>query len=138
MVASCPQDFPRNVETFRVKGHHGNEIVICRLTANGRHNATRFVDHFWERLGASDRKILFAGLDEYLDSVGTMHLRIDKQKAFEGQVILEGADHVKVEISFRSPGARQPFVEAVRKRISIQANAVQPPSSSDGGDSPDQ
>lgn len=138
MVASCPEDFPQKVQTLRVKGYHGNEIIICRLAANGRHYAERFVDHFWESLGDSDRKVLFAGLDECLDSAGNLHLRIDKQKAWEGQVILGGEDHVKVEISFRSPGAAQPLVEAVRNRVSIQASAVQPSSSSDDGDGPAQ
>ncbi len=131
ILATTPQDFPRKVETARVKGHYGNEIIVCRLKVNGRHKAERFLDRVWERLGASDRKMLYTGLDEYLDSVGTLHLRIDKQKALGGNISLGITDPVKVEISFRSRATEEPFVELVRKRISVQAEPVGPPASID-------
>ncbi len=133
VLAISPPDFPRKVETLRLKGHYGNEITICRLTVNSRQKAEGFIDHLWERLGVSDRKTLYMGLDEHLDSAGTLHLRIEKQKALEGQVVLGSTDPVKVEISFQSRGTGEPLVDLVRKCISMRAEAIEP-SSSYGGD----
>ena len=97
----CPVDFPRKVETRKLRGHYGNEITVCQLTVKGRFKAEQFLNNLWGKLSTLDQTSIHDEISTRLDETGNLHLRIDKQAALTGRFSLQESDPIKVEISFR-------------------------------------
>ncbi|MDI9644220.1 MAG: RNA-binding domain-containing protein [Candidatus Verstraetearchaeota archaeon] len=81
------------------KGHHGNEIRLISLDEESP-AAGEIVNHIMNLLPVGDRIRIRDELDRFYDSRSTVFLRLDKQKAFGGQLRLsEGDDIMRVKIS---------------------------------------
>ncbi len=99
-----PEGFSGKLETARVRGHYGNEIVVFRIKAKSREQADRFFVHFWGRLSDPDRKQIMAGIEEHTDSSGIVYIRIGKQESYRGEILLRELDPIKVEVRFATRG----------------------------------
>ncbi len=84
-----------DIKVSRTEGHHGNPITVIESeTKNGR-----MIAGFFERLSDEDLNEILRTIDERTDEGCNLFLRIDKQRAFDGEVRLaEGDDAVSVRI----------------------------------------
>ncbi len=112
-----------NIESTRVRGHYGNEIIVFRAQARTRKQAESLFLHLWGRLSEADRNQIELNAEEYVDSAGTMYVRIDKQESCRGQVILGESDPIKAEVQFAMGG--QPGYSTVT-RIRNKINDLSP------------
>lgn len=91
---------PSKVETRRLHGHYGNEIRMVDLSVRGA-TASRLLEHLWKSLSSLDRVLILDALDKYLDSSGTLHLRLDKEEILRGILKIKEQDPIKIRLSFR-------------------------------------
>lgn len=118
VLSICPEDFPRGIQTERVKGHYGNEIIICHLRAVGRSASERFFENLWRKMSSQDKSRIYDQAQEHVDGSGTLHLRIDKQEASKGKIRLQDNESVKVEIMFKTlDKSEESRVEMVKRRM---------------------
>ncbi len=113
-----PDEFPRKVETEKVKGHYGNEIIMFRVKVAARVNADRFFISLWSHLSPVDRREVTTRVEDFVDKSGTLHIRIGKQESFQGEVLLQESDPIKVEVQFgvRGPSSEPP-IERIKSRL---------------------
>ncbi len=121
--AICSSVLPGKIETARLRGHYGNEIVAFRVHVRPRKQAERFFVHIWSRLSSLDRDEIMLNLQEYVDASGTLYLRIGKQESYKGAVTLLNSDPIKVEVQFAT---RRPQEDSLMTRIRSRMNAPSP------------
>jgi RNA binding exosome subunit len=92
------------LERRKASGHYGNEIQTARLTISNRSRTEDFLVRFWGRLALVDRREIIDNLQSYLDESGPLHIRIDKQEAVNGKIVLGQAEPIRIEISFDLQG----------------------------------
>jgi len=100
-----------SIDTEATEGHHGNPIVMlkCRLQKDDAINA------FWRRVkDAGLLEKILDNLDERIDEDAVLHLRFNKQKAYEGSLELAKNDDVIVA---RAKIAAHPAKKSVAARI---------------------
>ncbi len=101
-------DEPR---VIRSTGHHGNLLLIMEAEVV----RNRDIIAFFSRLSAEDLASLYSMMEKRLDDQNGFHLRIDKQKAYQGEVILTtGKDVINVSGKVASyPKSREGALEAL-------------------------
>ena len=103
------------VEKTRVVGHYGNPIVIMRLELKGD-EAHRAFRHIVSSLDDLDKRLILSTLDLRLDEGGRLYLRLSKQDAYLGRLMLyEGDDIIKLVVKLRR-GLKD--LEDVRRALS--------------------
>jgi len=113
-----PDEFPRKVETAKVRGHHGNEIIVSRVKVGASVNADRFFISLWSHLSPANRREVTSRIEDFVDKSGTLHIRIGKQESFHGEVILQESDPIKVEVQFDTRGPpSEPLIERIKSRL---------------------
>jgi len=80
------------LETKHTAGHHGNEIVVVEAHITD----ARAMRHLFESLPKNDRGQLSNTLPERLDDSCNLFLRVDKQSAYDGSIVLARSDDVIV------------------------------------------
>lgn len=81
-------------QTFQ--GHYGNPIKRLTLTITGR-NADKVFKNIISKMTSTDRKIIDTTLENRLDSSSHLYIRLSKQDAYQGNVVLyEGDDIIKI------------------------------------------
>ena len=99
----------------KLEGHFGNPLLVLKARAEGAQAMA-----VWSRLVAVIGKDEALGdLEERLDDEGVYHLRIDKQKAFLGEIGKASSEDV---ISLRAkvaafPNRRDVAVEVLRRSV---------------------
>ncbi len=78
------------------KGHFGNEISVLKANLNGW-QATELAYNIAKSMSAGDRAQMHDNFDLYLDEQSSLHVRINKQRLFEGKVELSQADALKIK-----------------------------------------
>jgi len=82
-------------------GHYGNPIIIYKLNITEKALASKLGVHLLFRLNEEDKRELFRTLNLRLDHKRNMYLRLDKQKAFLGEIRLsKGGDDIKAVLGF--------------------------------------
>ncbi len=92
------------LERRRASGHYGNEIQTLRLLILNRSRTENFLNNLWGRLSLIDRTEMIDNLSGYLDESGRLHIRIDKQEAVNGAIVLRQTEPIRIEISFDLQG----------------------------------
>lgn len=84
----------------KTTGHHGNPIVVYQ-TRTDKKSAAR---DFWRRMMESIRsEEMLAGLDMMIDENCVLHARLDKQKAYQGEIeIVKHEDVIAVSSKIES------------------------------------
>jgi RNA binding exosome subunit len=107
------------VEESVAKGHHGNPIRIISASLKGE-EAEDTAKWIFGRLSESDLRLLELSLDRRIDRSGHLYLRIDKQEAYLGRMMVgSGGDVIRVVISVR--GGRPK--EVVRSLAGVSGEA---------------
>ena len=96
--------------TSQTQGHHGNEIFVIETHAKGSLQA----ELLFGKLSSSDLKEMIDTIDNRMDESCNLFIRIDKQRAFNGEVALtRGGDAIAVRIKVAAYPAKK---EAAAKR----------------------
>jgi RNA binding exosome subunit len=92
------------LDTKRTTGHHGNEILVVEAHTTD----ARAVTHLFENFSPSDRHVLLETLSSRLDGSCNLFLRIDKQSAFGGKVVLATTeDAIAIRLKVNAYPAKQ-------------------------------
>lgn len=91
------------LRTTRTEGHHGNPILVIEA-----HIADmRTIDGFFRRLTEEDVELLASTLARRIDEGCSLYLKLDKQRAFLGEIRLgSGDDVISVRAKVRAFPAR--------------------------------
>lgn len=111
----------RAPETLRhvVEGQHGNPVVILtrRLQDAG---ALRVTWGRWSEAGLVGA--LRPAIESRVDDEGVLHLRIDKQKAYQGMLALAGdADIIDVQVKLKAYPAKPEEIRRVARLLVTEA-----------------
>ncbi|HEY9246441.1 MAG TPA: RNA-binding domain-containing protein, partial [Candidatus Methanoperedens sp.] len=82
--------FNDEIETINTEGHFGNPITILSARIEGR-NCIRFIGLLRSELSEHEMERLRNELHERIDDDCRLHIRFDKQAAYEGRVQLAAA-----------------------------------------------
>ena len=90
VAAALDEVIPENavVHRERVDGHHGNVMHVLTATVEGKHDATAALAVVLGRLGRDDLERIKEELPLRMDEECAFHLRLDKQRAYGGKVVL--------------------------------------------------
>lgn len=112
-----PQELTGKIHTDKVRGHYGNQIIACHVTLAGRSKAERFFNHLWVNLSSLDRALLYNRVESQIDESGTLHIRLGKQEALKGRIILKDDEPVKVEMLFVGWDRGRSIADQVKMRM---------------------
>lgn len=104
-----------DVERTKCQGYHGNPIVILDVTIS----SARAIKAVFQRLTAEDRGSMLEDLERRVDDQCAFYFRLDKQKAFMGEMLMgeaqEGDDIIAVHGKVKSyPKSRDTALSAMR------------------------
>jgi len=109
VVAAVQNVFPDEarrrvaVETRTVEGHGGIPLVIVTASLKGEDVGNRTFEYLANELSEGDRIWLNSTLDRRVDQKCVLFLRVDKQRAYRGQIVLAaGPDIISLQIHFRN------------------------------------
>jgi RNA binding exosome subunit len=111
-----PDMYPPAFESVKLKGYYGDPITVLKLNVKHRKPATELLEHMVKRLSSLEVTSLLDDLAQYIDESRNLYMRLDKQKAFTGKVVLERHDSVRVKARLRLPHKADPF-ESIRTYI---------------------
>jgi RNA binding exosome subunit len=106
--AVCPDAYLPNITftTQKLMGHHRNPITLLRAQIKDPTIIRAFITNFSLNLNVDDKKLLYSKILQHIDQKGALHLRLDKQEAFSGQIRFGQADPIRIKIklsrSFKS------------------------------------
>jgi RNA binding exosome subunit len=108
--------FDNGIETVTTEGHYGNPITILQAQLKGR-DSDRFIDIIKSRLSGAELEKLKKELGERIDDGCYLHIRFDKQAAYQGTVQLAAmADTIAAEIKIKAyPAKREMAIEVAEK-----------------------
>ncbi len=82
-----------------LKGHYNNPIVRMRVETSSSEDALKVFNYILNRFDRADLGYLRSTLEDRVDRSGTLHIRISKQDAYLGKLVLfEGDDVVKISV----------------------------------------
>lgn len=99
VLSAIKNIFPIEPEEFvaeTIKGHFGNEIILFKVILSSK-RATDIAYKIIMMMSDEDRLSMYNDFDFYTDDK-SVYLRISKQKLFEGKVVLEQADSLKIKL----------------------------------------
>lgn len=109
--------FDNEIETIKTEGHYGNPITILQAQIKGR-DCRKFIDFLKSKLSESDLERLKNQLTERVDDDCVIHLRFDKQAAYNGTVLLATTtDTIAAQVKLRAYPARREKALAIAKEL---------------------
>ena len=92
------------IEEEVLKGYFGNPIDVVTAVVDGE-RAEDVVSRVLGGLSEADRAFLLATLEDRVGRGGSLHIRLDKQKAYLGRLALSDSDDViKLQVRLRLKG----------------------------------
>ena len=110
----------KEFERTRSTGYHGNAITVVETKVTDQ----KTIRTFFERLDRTDIKKLLDTLDNRLDEESFLFLRLDKQEAFLGRLVIsDGEDVISVRAKVRSfPQTRENAKAVMEKYLESLLN----------------
>jgi len=109
--------FDGEVEVINTEGHFGNPITILQAHIKGR-NCRRFIELLKSKLPGYELDRLKEELDKRIDDDCCLHIRFDKQAAYNGIVQLATTtDTIAAEIKLKAFPARRENAIAAAEEI---------------------
>ena len=105
------------LERTVAKGVLGNPIVILSAKAERKSDARKWWRYILSLLGKEDVEYILGHPDDFLDEFGVIHLRFDKQEAYQGRPVLTaGGGVVKVRAQLEAyPAKPEEFRKAFER-----------------------
>jgi len=100
------EDLPEEFEEARNEGVHGNLITVIRIVYRRERDIVRIVGRWWEMGFWSEA---LEQVEERMDDGMVYHLRVDKEKAFLGDLALwNGGPSIDIALKVASyPASRE-------------------------------
>ncbi len=110
--------FKFEISRFKAKGHFGNPIEYLEVEIGRK----REIRDFWNnlmRLLEGQKEEILRTIERRIDDQGNMYIRLDKQKAYLGEVVLtEGGDAIVIKAKLVTyPARREKIVEFARRIV---------------------
>ncbi|WP_456329020.1 RNA-binding domain-containing protein [Archaeoglobus sp.] len=108
--------FEFEIAVSKAKGHYGNPMEYLEVELTKSSEIKKFWAYFLELLGEQVDEILKT-IDERIDEQNVLHIRIDKQKAYLGEVELtSGGDPIAVKLRLVTfPSKREKIIEFAKE-----------------------
>ena len=108
--------FDNEIYLNNTEGHFGNPISIMEARIKGR-KCNQFIELLKSKLPSSEIQRLKNELEERIDDECNLHIRFDKQAAFQGMVKLAtSGDMIVVQIKIKAyPASYENAIVAARK-----------------------
>lgn len=114
--------FPFEFEILvsRAKGHYGNPMEYLEVEIKKSEEIKKFWQNFVKLLGNQISEIL-KNIEDRIDSQNVLHIKVDKQKAYLGEVELTyGGDSIAVKVKLVTfPAKRDAIVEFAKEICTI-------------------
>ncbi|MFP3309450.1 MAG: RNA-binding domain-containing protein [Acidilobus sp.] len=99
-----------------LSGYFGNPIIVVSASKE-KEEAQEAFNKIVSLLTEPDRKLLTSTLEERLSEEGSLYLRFDKQKAYNGKLVLsEEDDVIKVKVRFQHE-SRSALISEIREAV---------------------
>lgn len=109
--------FENEIDIINTDGHFGNPISILTATLRGN-DCSRFIEMLRSKLPEQELQILKNEIYDRMDDDCVLHIRFDKQAAYDGNAALATMrDTISTEIKLRSYPARRDKAIAVAENI---------------------
>ena len=95
-------EFP-NYSENNLDGYFGDPLITLKFDVKHRKSATELFDNIIENLSSLDYVSLLDELSQRIDETKNLYLRIDKQKAYLGKIVLNTNDSIRVKVSLLVP-----------------------------------
>ena len=110
--------FEFEILTSKAKGHYGNPLEFLEVEIKKK----KEIKEFWSNLMnllAKQKEIILNTIEDKLDEQNVLHLRIDKQKAYLGEVeLVDGGDAIVVKVKVVTyPAKREKVIEAIKSML---------------------
>jgi len=112
--------FPFEFEILRskAKGHYGNPLEFLEVEIKKK----KEIEMFWKNLIEllkNQKDFLLNTIEDRLDEQNVLHLRIDKQKAYLGDVeLVDSGDAIVVKVKIVTyPAKRENVIRAIRNML---------------------
>ncbi len=111
--------FEFEIEVTDATGHYGNPLKFLEVKLTKKREVREFLKYILSSLSEEDTRYLLETLEDRVDEEGVLHLRIDKQRAYLGELqIVERGDAIVVRIKIVTyPARREKIIEAARNLI---------------------
>jgi len=103
-------------EARRLSGHYDDPIILLTSRTGKRREAVDLLANIVGRLSSLDREALLSELPNRVDAQGSLYVRLDKQKAYHGRVVLNDNDPIRIKLRFQLPHKADPVL-VVREAI---------------------
>ncbi|MET1124094.1 MAG: RNA-binding domain-containing protein [Archaeoglobaceae archaeon] len=114
MATLFPFEF--EIAVTKARGHFGNPLEYLEVELTKSREIEEFWRHLMQLLG-EQRKELVATMEDRIDSQNVLHIRIDKQRAYLGEVRLaEKGDAIAIKAKLVAyPARREKIVEFAKQ-----------------------
>lgn len=109
--------FENEIDIIKTDGHFGNPISIFTVIIRGN-DCSRFIEMLRSKLPEKELQILKNEIYDRVDDDCVLHIRFDKQAAYDGNAQLAtSGDTISTEIKLRAYPARREKAIAVAENI---------------------
>ena len=110
--------FEFEIRSSRAKGHFGNPIEYLEVEIKRKGKIRKFWNNLIELLG-DQRRYIVNTVENRIDDQGNLYIRIDKQRAYLGDVVLtETGDAILIKVKLVTyPSRRDRIVEFAREIV---------------------
>ncbi len=110
--------FEFEIVASKAEGHFGNPLIFLEVEITRKRELRDFWNSFIETIG-DQKEILLNELDLRIDEDGFLHIRVDKQEAYLGRVIIiTRGDGIVIRVKITTyPLKRENVIKAARDLI---------------------
>ncbi|MCX8162198.1 MAG: hypothetical protein N3E44_04310 [Candidatus Bathyarchaeota archaeon] len=103
-----PKDLYEKISFNKVKarGHYGNPIIIMKAEVKVE-DPEVLSKYIIGKMESYDREYVRRSLERFINDVGTVYFRFDKQEAYLGRIVLRSDDPICVRLKFAIPSGRE-------------------------------
>ncbi|WP_202319278.1 RNA-binding domain-containing protein [Archaeoglobus neptunius] len=108
--------FEFEIAVSKAKGHYGNPIEYLEVELSRNREIKIFWNHFLDLLGEQVKEVIET-VEDRVDEQNVLHIRIDKQKAYLGEVVLsQRGDPIAVKVKLVTfPAKRENVIQLAKE-----------------------
>jgi len=111
--------FEFEIAVSKAKGHYGNPLEYLEVEIKKSGEIKRFWNNLLQLIG-NQIKELVENIEERIDNQNILHIKIGKQKAYLGEVVLGSKDPIAVKVKLVTyPAKRDAILKFAREICTI-------------------
>jgi len=100
-VINILSDNELNFHKEVLTGHYEDPILLFSIKVENRSKANDLLSNIYLKLSTLDKTQLMSELSDRVDESGSLYMRLDKQKAYLGNVILNDNDPIRIKFRMK-------------------------------------